>query len=247
MVNWGSTFREIAEARPEVALLPVGAIEQHSFHLPVGTDFLCAQALGARVAEALGNCYLLPALPFSCSHEHGDFAGTVWVRPATLAAMLEDIVGALRAQGILKVVLVVAHGGNWVIKPTVRELNLARTGVKVIMITPESFTVGQGAFPDIHAGQSETSLIMALHPELVKADQMAPDFAPEQGREFMDYTGVAGVSPTGVWGAPSKATAEQGEQILQAATERAAEYIRKTFAEFDRIEQERGGRAGSGG
>ena len=236
MVNWTHTFQEIADAAPEYALLPIGAIEQHSFHLPVGTDFLCAQALGERVAEALGNCYLLPTLPISCSREHSDFAGTVYVRPATLAAMLEDIVKSLERQGIKKVVLLVAHGGNWVIKPTVREINLARTGVKVILVAPELTLMDSAAsLPDLHAGQTETSLILHLHPELVKADKMAPDFAPEQGREFMDYTGVRPASPTGVWGAPSKGTAEEGEQILEAAAQRAVEYIKKTFGDFERL------------
>jgi len=239
MVNWTNTFQEIAEAAAEIALLPVGAIEQHSFHLPVGTDFLCAQALAARVANELGNCYLLPALPFSCSHEHGDFAGSVWVRPATLAAIIEDLVRAVHAHGISKVALIVAHGGNWIIKPTVREINLARTGVKVIMTNPESFSIGQGVFPDIHSGRSETSLILHLHPEMVKTDRMAPDFAPAQGREFLDYTGMAGVSPTGLWGAPSQGTAEEGEKILRAATARTVDYIRKTFADFDRLESQR--------
>jgi creatinine amidohydrolase/Fe(II)-dependent formamide hydrolase-like protein len=70
MVNWENTFPEIAQAKPEIALLPIGAIEQHSYHLPVATDYLAAQALGERVARELGNCYLLPALPFSCSREH---------------------------------------------------------------------------------------------------------------------------------------------------------------------------------
>jgi creatinine amidohydrolase len=240
MVTWENTFQEIADAKPEIAVLPVGSIEQHSFHLPVGTDFFAAQALGERIARELGNCYLLPALPFSCSREHCDFAGTVWVKPATLAAIIEDLVGALHSHGIKKVVLLVAHGGNWIVKPTVREINLARTGVKVIMTNPDSFTVGQGVMADIHAGRNETSLILALHPEIVKADRMAPDFAPTQGREFLDYTGMAGVSPTGLWGAPSLGTAEQGEQILQAATARTVEYIRRTFADFDRIEAERG-------
>ena len=76
----------------------------------MGTDFLAAQALGERVAQELGDCYLLPALPFSCSREHCDFAGTAWVRPATLAAIIEDIVGAMQFHGITKVALVVATG-----------------------------------------------------------------------------------------------------------------------------------------
>jgi creatinine amidohydrolase len=214
MVNWENTFHEIAQAKPEIALLPIGAIEQHSYHLPVATDYLAAQALGERVARELD----------------------IWLRPATLAAIVEDIVNACHHQGIHKVVLLVAHGGNWIIKPTVREINLDRKGVKVIMTNPDAFTVGAGEMPDIHSGRSETSLLLHLRPGLVQMDQVKPDFSPSQGREFLDYTGMAGVSPTGLWGAPSHANAEEGKTLLENAAKRAAEYIRTTFAEFDRLQ-----------
>jgi len=239
MVTTENTFHEIEQARPEVALLPIGSIEQHSYHLPVATDYLAAQALGARVAEQLGNCYLLPALPVSCSREHQDFCGGLWLRPATLAAVIEDLVASVHHHGIRKVVLLVAHGGNWIVKPTIREINLQRKGVHVIFTTPSSFTVEQGTFDELHAGGSETSLILHLRPELVKSDRLPPDFAPSQGREFMDYTGIRAVTPTGVWGAPSRASAEQGEEILTGAARRAVAYIRETFAEIDRLEAER--------
>ncbi len=146
--------------------------------------------------------------------------------------------------GINKMALVVAHGGNWIIKPTIRELNLDRTGMKVITTSPDSGTAEQGHFPELHAGGHETSLILAVRPELVKLDRRPPDFAPPQGREFFDLTGVAGVSPTGVWGAPSKGSAEEGERGLAAAATRAAAYIRQTFVEFDRLEAERLSRQG---
>ncbi len=239
MVNWENTFHEIEQAKPEMAILPIGAIEQHSYHLPVCTDYYAAQALAERVARELDNCYLLPALPFSCSREHCDFAGTVWLKPATLAAIIEDLVGALHHHGINKVAVLVAHGGNWILKPTIREIDLDRKGMHVIFTTPEAFTVAQGEFAELHAGHGETSLMMCLRPDLVKMDQVKPDFAPTQGREFFDYTGLRAVSPTGLWGAPSKASAEQGEQILRNATKRAVEYIRKTFAEIERLERER--------
>jgi len=239
MVNWESTFHEVAEAKPEIALLPIGSIEQHSYHLPLCTDYCIAQALAERVARELGNCYLLPTLPFSCSREHLAFCGTLTLGPATLAAVIEDLVDALHHHGISKIALLVAHGGNWIIKPTVREINLDRSGVTVIFTSPEIPAAEQGQFAELHAGQAETSLMMCLRPDLVKMDQVRPDFAPPQGREFLDYVGVAGVSPTGLWGAPSKASAADGERMLQEAARRAAAYIRQTFAELERLETDR--------
>jgi creatinine amidohydrolase len=239
MLTWENTFEEIKQGKPQIAIIPIGAIEQHSYHLPIATDYLIAQALSERVAAELDDCYLLPALPFSCSREHCDFAGTVWLRPPTLAAVIEDLVGSLHHHGITKIVLLVAHGGNWIVKPTVREIDLDRKGVSVIFHTPSSFMAEQGEFSELHAGASETSLILHLRPELVHRGRARPDFAPSQGREFFDYTGIGGVSPTGVWGAPSKASAEQGEEMLRTAVDQSVAYIKATFAEIARIEQER--------
>jgi creatinine amidohydrolase len=241
MVNWENTFDEIRQAKPQIAILPIGSIEQHSYHLPVATDFMVAHALAERVARELDDCYLLPALPFSCSREHMDFFGTVWLKPATLAAVIEDLVGALHYHGIGKIVLLIGHGGNWIVKPTVREIDLDRKGLQVIFTTPDSFSVEQGRFSDLHAGRGETSLMLHLRPELVKMDRAKPDFAPSQGREFFDYVGVAGVSPHGHWGAPSGSSAAEGEQAMAAATTRTVQYIRQTFAELDRIERSRNG------
>jgi creatinine amidohydrolase len=240
MLNWENTFDDIAQARPEIAIIPIGAVEQHSYHLPLATDYLIAQALSQRVAERLDRCYLLPTLPYSCSREHCDFVGTVWLKPSTLAAIIEDLVGALHHSGISRVVILVAHGGNWIVKPTVREIDLDRRGVSVIFHTPSGFMVEQGEFADLHAGASETALMLHLRPDLVHMDRAKPDFAPSQGREFFDYTGIGGVSPTGIWGAPSKATAEQGEESLQQAVDQTVSYIERTFADIDRIESGRG-------
>jgi creatinine amidohydrolase len=235
MVSWENTFQEIEQAKPTLAILPIGSIEQHGHHLPVCTDWVLAQELGRRVAAELGDCYLLPALPISCSREHSDFAGTLWVKPSTLGAMIQDIVGAVHHQGIEKVALLVCHGGNWIVKPTVRELNLDRTGVQVINADiEEAFYSGPGETFDFHAGRCETSFMLRLRPELVKADQMRPDYNVELGREFLDYTGMRGAAPDGHWGAPSEATVEIGERVLATATKSAVEYIRRTFAEIER-------------
>ncbi len=239
MLNWENTSPEIGQAKPDIAIIPVGAIEQHSNHLPLGTDFLIAEALAERVAEQLGDCYLLPTLPYSCSREHCDFAGTVWLKPSTLESVVRDLVSGLVHMGIKKIALLVGHGGNWILKPAVREMNLDRTGFHVIVTGPEGLASGTGEFAELHAGQSETALIMHLHPELVKMDQAKPDHSPKRGREFIDYVGMGGVTPTGLWGAPSKASAESGREMFEEAARRTADYIRSAFAEIERLEAQR--------
>ncbi|MBN1399756.1 MAG: creatininase family protein, partial [Anaerolineae bacterium] len=100
---------DLAQAALDVAVIPIGAVEQHSGHLPLGTDWLAAQALSRRVAERLARerqVYLAPALPFSLSQCHGPASGTVWLKPTTLAQVVREMVLALYAQD-LRCILVI--------------------------------------------------------------------------------------------------------------------------------------------
>ena len=114
MVTVFNTSKEIAQARPAIAILPVGSLEQHGEHLPIATDWLRADDAARRLAERLGDCYLLPALAYANSQEHMDLAGTITLRPSTLALVVEDIVLSLRHQGIRRIVVLTTHGGNWI-------------------------------------------------------------------------------------------------------------------------------------
>src|SRR5437764_1491990 len=155
------TSPELASARPDTAVIAIGAIEQHGPHLPVGTDFLWIQQLSRRVADGLG-AYWVPALPFSMSECHGPTAGTVWLRPETLAEVVHDLVGSLQAQGIQRIVLLNGHGGNFVLEPVIQALNAAHPELRLIM--PTWYAAGADAPPifesaglEVHAGESETS------------------------------------------------------------------------------------------
>jgi creatinine amidohydrolase len=132
MLDALSTSAAIAAARPSIAVLPIGSIEQHSRHLPLGTDWIAATALAHRVASEL-DAYLLPALPVSMGRCHKPMAGTVWLRPMTLAAAVMDIVRSLAASGIRQVVIVNGHGGNFTLEVATRELNLAHPELTVLL------------------------------------------------------------------------------------------------------------------
>src|SRR5512143_85299 len=86
MSNDRLTSAAIAAARPTLAVLGIGAMEQHSHHLPVGTDWIAVSEVCRRVAAEL-DAFLLPAIPFSMSECHGPMEGTVWLKPSTLAAV----------------------------------------------------------------------------------------------------------------------------------------------------------------
>ncbi|MFQ6096655.1 MAG: creatininase family protein [Armatimonadota bacterium] len=232
MVSIHNTTTEIAASDPDIVVIPVGAIEQHGPHLPVGTDAIVAGEVGRRLAQELG-AYLLPVLAYGNSQEHLGFKGTVSLRPSTLALVIEDIIVSLRHQGFKRFVVFSTHGGNWVIKPTIRDINFRYPDISVIW--------ANGALPgetdripkDIHSGASETSTILAIDESLVKG--RGPDFTPDVGQEYNDYVGMHLTTRTGVWGEPSKASKDTGQRRLADVVAREAEYVKATFAKVEAL------------
>ncbi len=232
MVTAKNTWEEIKEAQPEIALIPIGTIEQHGRHLPVGTDWLVAEARGRELGRELG-AYVLPAMPFGCSVEHMGFPGTVTLRPATLAAFLEDLVESLYRQGFRKIVVLSTHGGNWILKPTLRELNFEHPDLMLIW----AHAMSAEPPPDIHAGEGETATMLHYYPELVR--ERREDCSPAYTQEYNDYVGLDVTTDTGVWGRPSRASAEKAATSLQGATERQVKYIRETFGRLEELRNRR--------
>lgn len=237
MLDATNTSPEIGESLPEIAVFGIGAIEQHSIHLPLGTDWIAVSDLAQRVAEELG-AFLVPALPFSMSECHGPMAGTVWLKPKTLAAVVRDVVLSLRAQGFRKVLLLNGHGGNFVLEAEIRRLNRTYPDTIVLMpplvISPRPdeaplWDKGIG----IHASESETSRQLYLNPEWVKEERV--DYLPPVGREFLDYAYMGFVSEWGVWGYPSYGTAEKGERAIAYEVRHLAAWARETFARMEAL------------
>jgi len=231
------TTVEIAAERPSMAVIAVGAIEQHGPHLPVGTDFLWIQELSRRVAEGL-NAYWVPALPYSMSECHGPTAGTVWLQPETLAEVIRDLVTFLQAQGIHRIVLLNGHGGNFVLETVVQELNAAHADLRLIMPTwynarADGPPIFQSAGLEVHAGESETSTQLTFNAAHVGDDR--PDFVPAVGREFLDYAYMAQLSPLGVWGNASQASLDKGERSVTRTLDHLLRSIPETFATLDAL------------
>jgi creatinine amidohydrolase len=221
-----NTYVEIEKSRVDTVIIPVGAVEQHGTHLPLGTDWFIADAMGRALGEEL-NAYVLPAIPVSNSQEHLSFKGTVSIRPTTLALLLEDICLSLRHQGFKKIVIASAHGGNWIIKPWIRDFNFRYPDMMVIHSSGTMPGDTKSIPIEIHSGQGETSAMLAIRPDLVKKG--AADFTPTLGREYLDYTDFRKLSPTGVWGQPSKADEKVGKERAADWAKRSAKYIRATF------------------
>lgn len=217
----GLTWTEAAELGDRVAVVPLGSLEQHGPHLPLDTDTRIATAVVVRavaIASERGtDAVVLPALPYGASGEHADFPGTVSIGTETLTAVLVEL-GRSLAGPCAAVVFASGHGGNADALGTAQRV-LNAEGRAVACWTP---SVPGG---DAHAGRTETSVISALDAAAVRshAHVTGETRALEDIIEDLRRHGVRAVSPTGVLGDPSGASATEGEELLASlATDLAA-------------------------
>jgi creatinine amidohydrolase len=228
-LTYHSIADEIEESKTDLAVLPIGSTEQHGHHLPVGTDFLIAQAVAEKAAERLG-AWLLPALPVSTCPEHRGKRGSVWMQPETFMRMLEELAECLRAQGFRRLAIVLGHGGIFAAVPAVRGINAGNSGIRVIKADLTAFAADfahEGLLEcadNLHACEYETSLMLHLHEELVRMDR-AVDCVPHVPRDYLNYAPIFRFCPDGVWGKPTLASKEKGERILKKLVDRTVEYI----------------------
>jgi creatinine amidohydrolase len=244
LFDYQSTSFDVRDGKPDVAILPIGAMEQEGDHLPVGAVTLVLETVARRVAEALPeSAYLLPVLPFGASASHLGVAGTISLSWSTMMDVVTDVVEALLAQGFRRVVVINGLGGpnefmtrpreNYIVKTAVRQLNYAHPEGDILWVQP--FTVArldlqrilEAPAEDMHAGELMTSLLLHLAPALVQGG--AKDFVPHVDRSFLDYVPFADVSPSGVWGRPGLATANKGLQSIDAAVRATVGYIHESF------------------
>ena len=190
-----------------VLAVPLGSTEQHGPHLPLDTDTRVAVALADALAAAVPDVVVAPALAYGSSGEHAGFTGTLSIGQAALEAVVVELVRS--ADAFAGVVLVNGHGGN--LSPLVRAVaTLTGEGRRVLRW---SASVPGG---DLHAGRTETSLLLALAPELVRLDAAAA--GPTPSVEELRQRGVHAVSPSGVLGDPAGASADEGRALLERLT-----------------------------
>lgn len=225
-----------------IAIIPVGATEQHGPHLPVGTDTYAVEHIvreaSARIADEVP-VLVTPTLPFGCSPHHLQFGGTLSFRSETYYALLTDLVESLIIDGFTRAMIVNGHGGNHeLVQLVVRDLalkhpvNLAAASYWQ-MAADELTATGahdRGRAPG-HAGNFETSLVMALQPDLVIEPRTARDDDPS----LIDpptLTSRLRIERHDAWqhfdgftDSPARATAEQGQTYLSAAISGVASTI----------------------
>jgi len=224
-----------------VAVLPTGAFEQHGPHLPLLTDTVKVEYFARRLAEALGAA-LLPPLAITQSYEHSGFRGTLSLRPDTFMAVIRDVAAELEQQNFTRLVIVNGHGGNWALGPVVREINRSDRPIKVVLApyyACDRSEAGAALHADgIHAGAWETSVMLALFPDLVgDYKAVAPTgFDSDAQQSDLNHVGIGVLRPNGVWGDPRRASAEAGRAIVASIEEHLLQMVRERLSWFDRFD-----------
>ena len=201
------TWPEVAAARP-MLVVPLGSCEQHGPHLPLDTDTRIAVAIARGLAARRARTVVAPALGYGASGEHAAFAGTLSIGSDGLELALVEL--ARSADHFAGVVFVNGHGGNnGAIERAVARLR--SEGRRALAWSPPP--VG-----DAHAGRVETSLLLAIAPQLVRMERAERGCLEPLAAILpaMRSGGVVAVSPNGVLGDPTGASPAEGEAFLAA-------------------------------
>lgn len=237
---WGAlTWPQFEAVRREVkvAVLPIGAIEQHGPHLPLETDNILAAAFSARLADRLG-CLLLPVLPFGQVWSLRHFPGSLTVSSPTMTRFVRELVESMGCQGIMLVAAVSGHLGNLAaLKEAARQLSL-QTGPRLVYLNYPGLAAACEGLLDaprshpgiVHADEIETSLLLAIAPDRVDMSQAVSEY-PRYPADF-DHTadGWERVSRSGVFGDATKATGPKGEAMFERLLQQAEAIVRAAMA-----------------
>ena len=206
-------------AQNAIVILPIASIEQHGPHLPVEVDSMLGEAVAARTAakvQALGQSALvLPVLWTGLSEHHMSFGGTVTLDFPTFAPVVEGVVRSVLRHGFRRIVLLNAHGGNENALRTITDDLTPKLGVPIVQFTYwyaaavaiAKILETQGAL--MHACEAETSMMLAVRPELVAMDRVGmakanstPDIGDVVGGGVYRWRTIAARSSSGVIGNP---------------------------------------------
>ena len=223
--------------RDIVVLMPVASCEQHSLHLPVFTDSMIGEEVARRVHGLVPEEVLvLPVQWLGYSQHHIRYPGTLSAVSETHLLLMMDIVASVVGYGFKKVLIQNSHGGNGANISVLLQRLMERYGDDGVEFYSRWAWAGNETLNSIrtlgnggsgHAGETETSMVLAMRPELVRIDRLAADGE----RSGMRVEGVASYhrfdqrTQHGGVGDPRPATAEMGEQILQASAEEVAEHV----------------------
>ena len=245
-LSW-TEIAALPDKEDTVIVLPVGAIEQHGPHLPCAVDSLIsAGVLGHALAKlpAEVRAYGLAPITYGKSDEHLHFPGTMTLTGPTLLAVVTEIGESVYRAGFRKLLLANGHGGQpQVLEMAARELRLRHGDFVVVPFHVSRLPNASGRFISeqekklaMHAGHSETALILALAPDTVHMERAVANFPPPfpskllspDGRPACAWT-ARDFGPSGVIGDPLGATPEQGAEILETLSDSWVQAITDLF------------------
>ena len=245
-----------ARAPGAVAIMPTAAIEQHGPHNPIGLDTMCCMAVARGAAEAAGDLDVMvsPPLHFGSSDHHRPFPGVLTLRSGTFSLVLSELLESLTLSGFRRILILNGHGGNiLLIQQAARDFVLEHPDVRVAagaywdIARPrlEAVQASREVHVPGHGGDFETSLMLHLHPELVRDELLPIEHAdrddprssgwPKLGMSTMGgsvnvadvvYMSFPGARITGLSDDARAATAELGRQYYEIAVEEVARLIR---------------------
>lgn len=232
------TYDQVKSASPyQVAVLPLGAMEPHNLHLPYATDTLQVERLGALACSAAvkegARVVLLPAIPYGTETNQMAFPLAINLNPTTIATIVTDVVRSLEQHGIKKLVLLNGHGGND-LKWLLRQL-YGSTQVHIFLCN--WYKVAHDQYkaifddPGDHAGELETSMMLAHFPELVTMATADPGTIAASRFEAVRQGWVEITRPWHLLttnsgaGDPRSATAEKGRALTDIVVARLSSFL----------------------
>jgi creatinine amidohydrolase len=229
----------LADDRPLVALLPLGALEPHGPHAPLATDTLISVEVSERAARRLEGApdvraLVLPAIPYGVTRYGRAFPGAVSISEETLRALVTDVCTSLAEQGFGRIVLVNSHFEPEHVR-TLREA-VSELGPAVRLFDPTRRHVAERLTEEFragaaHAGRYETSLVLALDPGLVRRERMEGlesrmiDMPAAMAAGRTDFLAMG--MDRAYCGAPAEATAEEGERTFETLADLVVELVRE--------------------
>lgn len=208
----------------EKAVLAVGSTESHGDHLPYGTDTIVAQHLAEAVAERVEGLLVLPPFPFGMSLHYSSFPVAITLSTETLIGVLKEVLGSLLKHDIKRLLIINGHDGNIAaIEAATREFRVDHPEMRIAVLETWWQTAGEllpeGTFEVWgglgHAGEGETSMMLAVAPELVDMDR-AKGVVPSLPVHVQVKWVFEELTPHGVTGDPTKATGDKGVKMREA-------------------------------
>jgi creatinine amidohydrolase len=226
---WTAVRDALQSGKPCVAILPCGAIEAHGPHLPLNTDVIIAEAFAQHASEWVAAHgvipLLLPALAYAPAEYAHEFAGTIGIRAETAVALIADIADNLRSQGFACLALANSHFDPANVEMLRDTATLVRNrGLKVAFPDFTRRALAQTLTEEFisgacHAGQFETSIVLASRPDLVNDAARADLPANEHSLTLATRTGLKTFAeaggPDAYFGAPARASAEEGRNTIE--------------------------------